>query len=385
MAFGMAWGSGGSKRAGPGGALVGVALLLGALWLGFWNEGRSVRREAALSELQVALANGQSAAYVEGALAAEGVVEDPDFGIRAEAIGLRRTVEMLQWEEKRSSRRGRDANGQETTVEEVRYEQVWSEDLIDSDRFQQRAGHANPQAMPFRSARWQSEGVRLDGRRLSPDLVEPLLDWQPLPVNAGMLPPNLAASFGTDGAGLSTAQPGQARVGDLRVRFSSAPLGGAGAIGVPDGDTLRPFVARNGVTLALSERGQPGAPALLAADAERNRVLRWVLRIASFVGSWVGIGLMLSPLTGLLARIPLLGRALNAGIGLVSGVLAGLLALLSIGAGWLWYRPWLLVLIVLAVVALGVWLARRRGPAPAAPPSSAPATLPPPPPPPTAA
>ena len=97
---------------------------------------------------------------------------------------------------------------------------------------------------------------------------------------------------------------------------------------------------------------------------------------------------LLKPLSVLADVIPLLGRLVGMGLAIVSGVLAAVTSVLAIGSGWLWYRPWLLGVIVLVVAALVVWLFKRRARTPdtraaaSVPPAPVYTASPPPPPPP---
>src|SRR5690606_37012343 len=78
---------------------------------------------------------------------------DPQLGVEADALVLIRTVEMRQWRE--------DCAGSKCD-----YQLVWSEKPIDSQAFRDAAGHANPAAFPFASARFPAGEVRRGSARV---------------------------------------------------------------------------------------------------------------------------------------------------------------------------------------------------------------------------
>lgn len=152
---------------------------------------------------------------VVGVLSAEGLVEDPVFGVATPALGLDRQVEMYQW---------RESIGPDGLPA---YDTAWASEVIDSAGFEQPEGHANPGALPFESQRWFADSARLDGRPVSPSSLWRDLDgWQPLSPDPTALPLNLALLFVPDGTGLITSDdPGAPQVGDIRVRWAALPGG----------------------------------------------------------------------------------------------------------------------------------------------------------------
>ncbi len=145
---------------------------------------------------------------VAGELRAGDELVDPLFGVRARALGLERKVEMFQW-------RRRPEGG---------YAAEWVDGPVDGAGHDQ--AHANPPWPAFRSERWLSERAVLAGRAVDSALFAALDGWEPLPVDAAALPPNLAVVFQSDGVGLtSSAVPAAPEIGDLRLRWSVLPEG----------------------------------------------------------------------------------------------------------------------------------------------------------------
>ncbi len=363
-----------------GGVLTGGFLVIAATVLLFWNEGRAVKRADVLAEGRASVIAASPATiepgnegrllHVRGALAASGVLRDPDFGVEAEGLALRRQVEMYQWKE--TSRGKKDGEKREPP----RYEKTWDDELIEHAGFVEPRGHENPSRMPFDEWRQRAPDPRLGAFALSQPVVDELMRWETLAVDAALLPPNLAASLRADGEYLTSAESlTTPAIGDVRIRFQRAPLGAASVIAAQRGGALEPYAARSG-ELLLVERGTAEAEAMIVAAESRNAGLGWALRAGGFAAYWIGFGLMFAPIGSVLGRIPLLGGIGRFAVGAVSFGLALVLSLLTIVSGWLFHRPWLFGLIILACVAAVFWLARSRRAAPA----SASAVPPPPPP-----
>jgi len=83
-----------------------------------------------------------------------------------------------------------------------------------------------------------------------------------------------------------------------------------------------------------------------------NSMWTWILRFVGVFLVCMSIGMMLAPLSVLASVIPFLGKLVGVGTGFVS-MLAGMTwSLLIIALAWLFYRP--LIGIILLVAAVGL-------------------------------
>ena len=80
-------------------------------------------------------------------------------------------------------------------------------------------------------------------------------------------------------------------------------------------------------------------------EGTENRVVGILLVI-------FGISAIVSPITNLLGKIPLLGSIANGAIGLVSFALGLAISLIVIAVAWFRYRPILSIILIVAVVGL---------------------------------
>ena len=265
--------------------------------------------------------------------------------------------------------------GSKTTRTRYYYEQVWDDNLINSDRFQESEAHRNPDAMPFSSQTWRADRAILGGLQVGPEVLAELSGWKRMAPQAERLPENLLASLKVEADQLTTVS-GEPHIGDVRIRFERLPGGEVSVVGRVEGDRLG-VERRELGELLLLERGSKTAEQLFTAAESRNSGLGWAIRIGGFVAMWIGFAMVFAPLSVFADIIPLLGGVTRWVAGLASGVLAGLISFVAIASGWLFHRPWLLGLLLIGLAAAIYWLTtqmRRKAPA-------ASASSPPPPPP----
>ena len=160
----------------------------------------------------------------------------------------------------------------------LRYDKVWSPVPIPSERFEQRSFHANPPRLPIASTRLPAQGARLAGLELDPALVEALPAIRELrPDDAG---PVAAAglSFARSDDWLYSGDPARPVIGDVRVRFATAPVGLVSIVAEQAGDRLVPSRGPGGAALALAAYGDIPAEAMLGEAAAGNWREAWALR-----------------------------------------------------------------------------------------------------------
>ena len=137
------------------GIVVGGILFIVAFPLILWNENRSIDTAKGLEEgaaAVVTIAASPVDPQYEGQLVhvnanttTDAVLKDPDFGVSLNAIKLKRTVAMYQWEESQESKTEKKLGGGTETITTYRHNKVWSEDLIDSSGFKHAVRVLYPQ------------------------------------------------------------------------------------------------------------------------------------------------------------------------------------------------------------------------------------------------
>ena len=151
---------------------------------------------------------------------------DPDFNLRVNTPMLVRHVEMFQWREVRVG-------------SSVHYELDWVDHLLDAGHFEDPKGHANPVSFPISGKQFDAGLVQIGGFKLGPVLLHAIPGTQRITPDPGSLPENLAASFSRYQDYLvSSARPGDPRLGDVRVSWNEVPLQELTIVGRIDGDRL---------------------------------------------------------------------------------------------------------------------------------------------------
>lgn len=155
---------------------------------------------------------------------------DPEFNLRVSTPVLIRHVEMFQW---REVRLGGD----------ISYELDWVDHPLDSSHFKQPGGHMNPASFPLPEKRFDAGLIQMGGFKLAPKLLRALPGFAPVQPDTKALPANLAASFSPYNRYLVTsAQPGNPRLGDVRVSWEDVPLQEMTIFARVDGNQLVPAI-----------------------------------------------------------------------------------------------------------------------------------------------
>ncbi|MEM6666014.1 MAG: TMEM43 family protein [Pseudomonadota bacterium] len=355
------------------GALIGIALVFGAIGLLAWNENRSVNALRTIAEGRELVVTADAARvnsgldeqliHVPGVAEPVGQLTDQAFDIELAAIRLRRTVEMFQWEERSETRTRTNTGGSETRETVYTYRKVWSDRAIDSSGFRNPSGHTNPGPLPLESRAVDAEDVRLGAYRLATAYVRKLNDFDILPPTNRQLTAN-AATLGLALAGdrLQSGDPEAPAVGDLRVTFSVVSPGNYTAMGRQVGGDIVPYEAKHGV-IDWIDPGLLSSDEMLALAEQRNSLLTWGLRLGGVVLMFVALLLVLSPLRTAADVIPFAGRIVGAGIGLVAIVAALAVSITVVAVSWFAVRPILSVLLgglVFVIFMIGGRLAGAR-------------------------
>lgn len=356
------------------GVLVGLVLLVVSFPLLFWNEGRAVRRYKTLVEGAAAVVSVSSDAvdpanegrlvHVSATTATTDIVSDPELGVSAPAIRLGRRVEMFQWRETSDSREEKKVGGGTETVTTYEYSRVWSDRAIDSSRFEHPVGHENPGSMPFGSTSYAARQVALGAYALNSSQIGRVGQSRGLALSADTpVPASLGERAAVVDGGFHVGDPANPEIGDLRVRYSVVEPGPASVVARQVGNSFEPYPTDVGGSIDLLESSTASAAAMFESAQSANTVLTWIVRAVGFFVMFLGISMMLRPLSVTADVIPMLGNLVGVGVGLVAFLLSAALASVTIGVAWLFYRPLLGgSLLAVALVLLVVVVRRLRAP-----------------------
>lgn len=357
------------------GIVVGLVLLLCAVVLLAWNEGRAVDAARALEEGAANVvslsADNRDAAFegrlihVSGPTQSGIALEDGDFGLSAPGLKLVRRVEMYQWKEERRSETVKNVGGGEETVTRFVYSREWSERAIESGRFQEAANHRNPPMPAFGSRAVYARDARVGAFGLGQPAIEQISGAEPIAATAANLSRAralLGPQARLDQGRIVLGDPNSPRVGDVRIGFEALPHQDVSIIGRQTGGAITPYRARNGQEILLVANGVQSADVMFQRSLDENQMIAWLLRALGAVLMFIGLRLMVAVLSVLADVVPILGDLVSAGTGLLCLAATLTLAPLVIALAWLAYRPLTsaIVLGASALAAFALWRMRRK-------------------------
>nr|XP_020498026.1 transmembrane protein 43 [Labrus bergylta] len=365
-----------------GGTVLGIGLFFLSIYILFTNEGRALQTASSLDEglsqvvslesfSSLNQQNNNHLVHLSAKLRTSQSLYDPNYRVEVQAVKLQRQVEMYQWVEYHDSKDYQE-NGETKTETTYTYNTEWKSELINSRNFDKEIGHQNPSAMAVESVTVVAPEVRVGAFILSKGLVEQINDFQTLSLKdfpASYVDPFLSID---DDYFYHTQSPRRPEVGDVRVRFSYAGLSGETSILGPTqtvsvvamqrGEQLMPFKTRSGDTLEILYQEELSAKEVFEKEHQSNSLKTWGLRAAGWALMFLSIQLTMRIIYTLVDWVPVLRDLVSVGLKIFAICISCSLSLLTIGAGWLFYRP-LMAVALGALALLPLFLARSGLPA----------------------
>ncbi|MCO4762546.1 MAG: TMEM43 family protein [Myxococcales bacterium] len=352
--------------------LFGLLLALISVPLLFWNEGRAVHTARSLEEgagtvisvpaETVDPGNEGKLVHVSGEATTDEVLSDGPFGVKRQALKLKRKVEMYQWREHRKTKTKKKLGGGKKKITKYTYDRGWESHVVNSVNFKQ-SGHDNPTTMEFEDKTVAAQKVKLGGFSLTPAHIGELGDGEHLAIGDAAEGTAEVPQKAHNGGIFVGDDPVHPRIGDLRIRFSALMPGPVSIIGVQKGSTFAEWQAPSGDSLLMVTSGNKPASEMFAHAQAVNTGLTWGLRFAGFFCMFIGVGLIFRPIAVLGDVVPFVGSVLQAGVTLFSFLISGAVSSVIIAVAWIVYRPLLgvaLLLVAGAAVFALVKVARKN-------------------------
>jgi hypothetical protein len=342
------------------GALIGILMIIGGIILLWWNEGRAVdairtldaaaRQVVEIDSASVNKATDGKLVHLTGKMATTSPARDRSFGIGGnDVLRLKRTVEMYQWTETKSTRTHDNVGGSQTTETTYTYNREWAEGARNSTNFHEPSGHHNPQ-LPIESTTIDSPEVTLGAYQVAHGLLDTVSDFKPLaPPEDARLPSGFRAEGNMLYRGADIASP---TIGDIRVHYGAVLAQTMSAVSALTDGTLVPYHAPSGYEIALTAPGSASATAMFNEKKSEEGTLTWIMRGVGFALLLFGFTLGASPISVVASIIPFLGELMGAGAFLAALIISTPLTILVIALAWIAHRP--VTGIILLVVAGGV-------------------------------
>ena len=361
------------------GVIVGLVIFLIGFPVLFWNEGNSVKTAKALDEGESVCVPVESIAKIDpemegqlvhmtGRADTKDVLADDEFGISATAIALKRTTEMYQWVEHSKTTEKKNLGGSVTKTTTYTYSKEWVGEAISFHE----PGHDNPGGIEFPSQETRAANVTFGAFRLSERQIERIGRFQSYAFPSGyvcrvarakvqgptIFIPNAETRENEKNVRDVMAQP---RVGDMRVNFTVVLPHDISIVAKQRGDTFVGYLAKSKKKVDLLNDGVRDMAEMFESARSANTVMTWLVRIGGFLLMFIGLGMVLKPISVLADVLPILGDIVEIGTGIVAFAFALVCSLVTIAVAWIFYRP-LLAVVLLAIaggIVFLVWKKRR--------------------------
>lgn len=353
--------------------LLGVILFLASFVVLWWNEGRAVRTSEGLKEglSQVISvnpdaineANDGKLIHISGIIITQDTLRDNEFNIKANALKLKRDVEMYQWVEEEKETKEKQIGGSEKTTTTYEYLKKWVDIVVNSDDFKVKEGHSNPSGFPYSPYTISASEAKIGAFILSSDLISQINEFTPYSLNNFDSQSHRNARMVNEGNGnhgdgiiqkiyIGKGEPANPEIGDVKVSFKTVNSGNRYSIIAKQiKNTFEPFTSKSGISIQMVSPGVVSAEQMFSSAQKGNTITTWILRLIGFLMMFGGISLIFKPLVVLADVLPFLGNLLNLGLSLFSGVVSFGLSLITIALAWIFYRPALgITLLVIAII-----------------------------------
>jgi Transmembrane protein 43 len=371
-----------------GGLCFGPLLVLLAVAVLCWNEGRNVHRFQDLQETRKMVHivssydsivvddnsnNNHRLVYLTGSSRTDSDLYDEAFGLHLQqAVKYRRIVETYQWVEQVTTEQQKTTGGGQTTKRTYDYHKEWKRGMEHSQSFHSSTYHQNPDGPLYQETEVTADPVRLGPYYTLSNAVTSRMNWfeTVTGISADTVVPN-------DNSGRMVQiyqnkyyyfgnNPSYPQVGDTRVRFEVVKCGPMSIIAAQQQKqqdqeeggsyyyySLVPYDTSRGGTVLLVEQGVVSVAALIAHAEWENTLYTWGFRALGVALSYFGLLLVSQPLTIVLDIVPCLGDLVGMGMSCLAFGMAMTLSATVIAMAWLFYRPVISGAILLAIG--GTW------------------------------
>lgn len=352
------------KKKKSGGILTGLILILIGICVLWYNEGRTVETQAAINEAKKQYTDISSTEinpqYDNKIIATTGDIDltnsemlvDDIFEISIKSSKLKRVVEMYEWEEECTT----DSDNYTTCT----YNKVWSESLIDSDKFEQ-PGYTNPKSMPYNSKEIYAENVKVGAFTLTKELISDLKYNQTKTNEQLNNEYNGISEYNIVGEYLTTAETLEnPEIGTIRISFKYNVSSTVSILAVQKGNTFEEYKAKNGKPIYTLREGKLTGEQILQELTNENNMIKWILRVVGLFLNIFGISSIFSPLTRLSRKVPILGSLIGYATGTIAFILGTSLSLIVIAIAWFRFRPILSLILIIIVAGLIILLKKSK-------------------------
>ena len=359
-----------------GGGIIMFCLGTALLW---WNEGRAVKTEKMLDEAGGAYVEMENPnkkdASLDGELicgtalaTTEDSLSDAQFGVGAKAIALRRTVEYYQWVEHAQEKKEDKLGGKEVTTTTYTYTKEWTSRPVESSQFKDPAYQAKNKVLTtLDNVEQYAENVSFGAYKLNESPIHSISSVEPLVLGYDSTrvaelnkDTTIHVRVNQNEIYYGSSASGGPEVGDVRVTFEQIAPAKVTVMAVVDGDSFKPFKAKNGKRFQTLVMGKKSGDEIIDSAKDTNSMILWALRIIGILIVIGGLKGVFGFLETILKVVPFIAGIFGWGVGVVCTVVGVVWSLIIIALAWLFYRP-LLGISLLALAGFLIWIFAFKG------------------------
>ena len=155
-------------------------------------------------------------------------------------------------------------------------------------------------------------------------------------------------------------EPGAPEVGDVRITFEKVVPAKVTVMAVVDGDSFKPYKAKNGKRFQTLVMGKKSGDEIIDAEKEANNIFLWILRLVGILMVIFGLKGIFGFIETILKVVPFIAGIFGWGVGLVCTIVGIVWSLIIIALAWLFYRP-VLAICLLVVAGFLIWVFAFKG------------------------
>jgi hypothetical protein len=346
------------------GVLIGILLFFFSFVVLWQTEGRTkyakIDGKSLPLNIQSVDQNGQDKLVsATGPMETPDSVGDPEYLKAGNYLMLQRAVEMYAWRERSSSKTKKNMGGSETTTTTYTYDKEWTPEPENSAEFKKPEGHSNPSLdipeKEFYAGRANLGAYSLDLQNMR------LPDAQKLDIGDNDLPAELPEGFKLtqDYLFKGKGNLNEPEVGDVRISFGAIPSGKKVTVfGKLIGGAIEPYLIKGETKFYRAMYGTRDES--IAQLKSEYKVAGWVGRIIGFLMMWIGMLLLLGPISTVLDVLPFLGSASRFVVGLLTFPIALVLSLVTIVISMIAHNVIALVIVLALVAGAILHLMRKK-------------------------
>ena len=154
--------------------------------------------------------------------------------------------------------------------------------------------------------------------------------------------------------------PGSPEVGDVRVTFEQVVPAKVTVMAVVDGDSFKPFKAKNGKRFQTLVMGKKSGDEIIDSAKSANSTMLWILRLVGILMVIGGLKGIFGFIETILKVVPFIAGIFGWGVCVVCTIVGIAWSLIVIALAWLFYRP-LLGIALLVVAGFLIWVFAFKG------------------------